>query len=378
MNSCLFKIIIVVAILLTGCSNKPNKNMSVSFGSNVSVSDNYAFRDNSGRLFLWDISKNNYNVFCAQPDCKHQTLAENPNSKCTAVVPKAGYLFNYAFIYSNKLYMICSGMLNEFLIYEADTDGQNKKLKYSSSISISDMVHPYFTDGLLFFVGSLFDTAAVDGWKEHYHLCSIDLSDYTYKDYGEIGIANESTLGRQSLYYYNGKIFYEHTEFVDNTVHSSIETIDVETKERTKVSEENDHLINIWQYVQGKMLYVVSDMNNSYSTVYSYDLEKGVTEILFEMKQYLSQLYKEGDRIFFFTSSTEEGIYRHGAGVYDFVNKETRQMDFEDDEYMYIDCHAGKNHLITYQKGENSQIGLMDDNDLWELAFDHAVFVKKE
>lgn len=75
----------------------------------------------------------------------------------------------------------------------------------------------------------------VDGWKEHYHLYSFDLSDYTYKDYGEIGIANESTLGRQSLYFYNGKIIYEHTEFVDNTVHSSIEKIDVETKERTKV-----------------------------------------------------------------------------------------------------------------------------------------------
>ena len=92
------------ALLLPSCGKQPDKtsdanvNEPVEFGANITVSDSYAFRENDGRLYLWDLKTNSYEIFCTQPDCKHQTAAENADTKCSAVAPKEGYFYNYAIL----------------------------------------------------------------------------------------------------------------------------------------------------------------------------------------------------------------------------------------------------------------------------------------
>ena len=101
------------ALLLPSCGKQPDKtsdanvNEPVEFGANITVSDSYAFRENDGRLYFWDLKTNSYEIFCTQPDCKHQTAAENADTKCSAVAPKEGYFYNYAFLYNDTLYSIC-------------------------------------------------------------------------------------------------------------------------------------------------------------------------------------------------------------------------------------------------------------------------------
>lgn len=141
------------ALLLPSCGKQPDKtsdanvNEPVEFGANITVSDSYAFRENDGRLYLWDLKTNSYEIFCTQPDCKHQTAAENADTKCSAVAPKEGYFYNYAFLYNDTLYSICTGELNEFLIYTADTDGMNRKLAFTAELSLCTMVNPVLDGG---------------------------------------------------------------------------------------------------------------------------------------------------------------------------------------------------------------------------------------
>lgn len=185
---------------------------------------------------------NSYEIFCTQPDCKHQTAAENADTKCSAVAPKEGYFYNYAFLYNDTLYSICTGELNEFLIYTADTDGMNRKLAFTAELSLCTMVNPVLDGGRLFFVGSEFEMNDTDsvGLRENYSLCSVDLSDFSFEKYMDIGTANETVIGKKSLLLYKNKIYFQHSEYSENSVHSAVECYDIDGSERMTVLEMED------------------------------------------------------------------------------------------------------------------------------------------
>lgn len=369
------QIIIICMVFFVFCSCGNNKNgiyNNVDFGPNISISENYAFREKDGRLYCWDFNSNSYDIFCSQPECKHQTISENPNSKCTAVVPKENYSYNYAFIFNDRLYSICSGVLNEFLIYEADTDGQNRKLRFTAEVSISSMVFPKLIEGKLIFVGSKFDTDNPQKMTEHYLLCTVDLSDFSFKNYGEIGIANETILGTESLYYCDNKIYYQHSDYSGTSSRSTIEYIDAKDSDVRSIFKTNNDNVNVWQYYNDKIIFVASSNNETHSSIYAFDINENKNNLLFEHDGYLSNLYINGNKVFYMFSSYEDNIYKQGAGVYDIESSKDKSVYFTDDEYVSFLGHSAKRHIVCYQNADKNGYGLLSNDDFWNLELKKA------
>lgn len=325
------------ALLLPSCGKQPDKtsdanvNEPVEFGANITVSDSYAFRENDGRLYLWDLKTNSYEIFCTQPDCKHQTAAENADTKCSAVAPKEGYFYNYAFLYNDTLYSICTGELNEFLIYTADTDGMNRKLAFTAELSLCTMVNPVLDGGRLFFVGSEFEMNDTDsvGLRENYSLCSVDLSDFSFEKYMDIGTANETVIGKKSLLLYKNKIYFQHSEYSENSVHSAVEC---------------------------------------------YDIDGGGTEVLFKRDGYVSDVCMIGNRVFYMYSTADGKSEIRSAGVFDTSDGKDLTTEFDGDVYVSVLGHTSNGHLIHYQDSERDSFGLLSDEDFWSLKFENADF----
>lgn len=64
-------------------------------------------------------------IFLYQPDCKHQSFEQNPETKCTAVPPK-DYKWYHAFYYDDKIFEVFEST-NRFVIFSAEKDGANRK-----------------------------------------------------------------------------------------------------------------------------------------------------------------------------------------------------------------------------------------------------------
>lgn len=328
------------ALLLPSCGKQPDKtsdanvNEPVEFGANITVSDSYAFRENDGRLYLWDLKTNSYEIFCTQPDCKHQTAAEN-----------------------------------------ADTDGMNRKLAFTAELSLCTMVNPVLDGGRLFFVGSEFEMNDTDsvGLRENYSLCSVDLSDFSFEKYMDIGTANETVIGKKSLLLYKNKIYFQHSEYSENSVHSAVECYDIDGSERMTVLEMEDS-VNVWQCNGGKMLYVVSDDDDSHSQVCSYDLDGGGTEVLFKRDGYVSDVCMIGNRVFYMYSTADGKSEIRSAGVFDTSDGKDLTTEFDGDVYVSVLGHTSNGHLIHYQDSERDSFGLLSDEDFWSLKFENADF----
>lgn len=362
-------LLIIISLLFAACGDEDeNAGEAVEFQADgLTVADSYAFRVNNDRLYIWDFASNSYQVFCSQPDCKHETFAQNPNTKCTAVMPQNVYNFNSAFIYNDRLYSIYQSDVNQFVVYEADTDGLNKKQVFTSDVAISAMVNPVLIDGKLGFVGSVTDTEVINvqDIKEHYQLCLLDLSDMTLNNYGEIGIANENVLGMESLYLYNNRFYFQHNEYTQDSSKSTVEYVDINSKERTVIIENNDNT-NVWQYDGNKMYYVISDNDGTHSEVYCYDLDEDESELLFEGEGHVSRLYVDGDRIFYHFSIYEGEKSDNGVGVYNTSTDEDVRKNLSGSFY----GHTSYGHLILYQEC----YGLLSDEDFWNFNYENADF----
>ena len=362
-------LLIIISLLFAACGDEDeNAGEAVEFQADgLTVADSYAFRVNNDRLYIWDFASNSYQVFCSQPDCKHETFAQNPNTKCTAVMPQNVYNFNSAFIYNDRLYSIYQSDVNQFVVYEADTDGLNKKQVFTADVAISSLVDPVLIDGKLVFVGSIMDTEVIDvqDIKEHYQLCLLDLSDMTFNNYGEIGIANENVLGKDSLYLYNDRIYFQHNEYTQGSSKSTVEYLDINSKERTVIIENNDNT-NVWQYDGNKMYYVISDNDGTHSEVYCYDLDEDKSELLFEGEGHVSRLYVDGDRVFYHYSIFGGEKNERGVGIYNTSTNEDVRKESSATFY----GHTSYGHLILY----NEQFGLLSDEDFWSFNFENADF----
>lgn len=302
-------------------------------------------------------------------------LQKTPIQNARLSLQKRGTFYNYAFLYNDTLYSICTGELNEFLIYTADTDGMNRKLAFTAELSLCTMVNPVLDGGRLFFVGSEFEMNDTDsvGLRENYSLCSVDLSDFSFEKYMDIGTANETVIGKKSLLLYKNKIYFQHSEYSENSVHSAVECYDIDGSERMTVLEMEDS-VNVWQCNGGKMLYVVSDDDDSHSQVCSYDLDGGGTEVLFKRDGYVSDVCMIGNRVFYMYSTADGKSEIRSAGVFDTSDGKDLTTEFDGDVYVSVLGHTSNGHLIHYQDSERDSFGLLSDEDFWSLKFENADF----
>lgn len=229
--------------------------------------------------------------------------------------------------------------------------------------------------GRLFFVGSEFEMNDTDsvGLRENYSLCSVDLSDFSFEKYMDIGTANETVIGKKSLLLYKNKIYFQHSEYSENSVHSAVECYDIDGSERMAVLEMEDS-VNVWQCNGGKMLYVVSDDDDSHSQVCSYDLDGGGTEVLFKRDGYVSDVCMIGNRVFYMYSTADGKSEIRSAGVFDTSDGKDLTTEFDGDVYVSVLGHTSNGHLIHYQDSERDSFGLLSDEDFWSLKFENADF----
>lgn len=366
---------VAAALLLCSCGKTKTESTieTTDFCANAAVSDGYVFRVDNERLNLWDTQSNTYDIFCSQPNCKHKTLAEDKNSACTAVAPDKDQEIRYAFIYKNSLYMICAGDLNETLIYKSDKDGQNRKLYLTLDITLCSLTDPTFSEGLLAFVGSEYVTDSKANMQENYSLCSVDLNTKQFQNYGEVGKANESLVARNSLHINNECIYFQLCEYTENSQHNKIQYIDI--GDNTKYSGyllDSDEAVNVWQYADDKIVYVISDNNETHSKVCTMNFEGDDQQQLFEADGYISDVYLSGERCFYFFSKTDAEKEVRGAAVYDTNSQQTLEYQFAENEWLTVLGHTTNGFLLYSQNGENEALELCSDDDFWDLKFEKA------
>lgn len=362
-------------MLLCSCGKQQPENTieTTEFCANAAVSDSYVFRVDNERLNLWDTENNSYDIFCSQPNCKHKTLAEDKNSACTAIAPDKEQEIRYAFIYKNSLYMICSGDLNETLIYKSDKDGQNRKLYLTLDITLCSLTDPTFSDGVLAFVGSEYVTDSKADLQENYLICTVDLNSKEFKNYGEVGKANESLVARNSLHICKDRIYFQQCEYSENSQNNEIKYIDItdNAASETTLLNSNEPL-NVWQYTDDKIVYVISENDETHSKVCTLGLDDGKKEQLFEGDGYISDVYLSGDKCFYFFSKTEGENEVRGAAVYDMNSRKTEEYQFAENEWLSVLGHTKKGFLLYSQKGENEALELCQDDDFWTLNFENS------
>ena len=354
------------------------ESSEVKFEGNLAICGEYAFRSsamNNDLLYFWDLESGSYEVFCAQPDCKHQTYSENPDTKCTAASPD-GTIYDYAFTYNNKLYSICSSNLNEFIIYEADTDGLNRKKVFTSESSFSTMIYPYFIDGNLVFVGTKYnvDDLGNQNFTGEYYLCSLNFDDWSYTELADLGEENKVIFSMNSLYIYENNVYIGLIENNDDEYISKYMSYDLSGNSSKKLIKTDDDL-GIDSYFDSEMLYSLLDDNDN-SKVYSFDLNSQESELLFEIDRYVYEVYKKDDDVFcLYDYGASDSTEISGALVYSLKNNEiTLEKEFDDDFYLGIEAHISDVHIILYQNSEQDSFGILSDEDFWSLNFENAQF----
>lgn len=372
-------------LLFSSCGNSDKNSDSdstesseVKFNGNLAICGEYAFDNptmNNDLLFFMDFESGSYEVFCAQPDCKHQTYSENPDTKCTAASPY-GMMYHYAFTYNDELYSICHSNLNEFIIYEADTDGLNRKKVFTSEISFSTMIYPYFIDGNLVFVGTRYnvDDLETQNITGEYYLCVLNFDDWTYKELADLGEENKVIFSMNSLYIYDNNVYIGFQEVVSDEYLSKFMSCDMSGNSSEELFKSDKNLV-INNYIDDEVLYTLSDDNNI-SKAYSLDLNSEESELLFESDRYVYELYRKDDDIFYIYSyENSDSTETRGVRLYSLKNNEiTLEKEFDDDFYLGIEAHISDVHIILYQNSEQDSFGILSDEDFWSLNFENAQF----
>lgn len=91
------------ALLLPSCGKQPDKtsdanvNEPVEFGANITVSDSYAFRENDGRLYLWDLKTNSYRFSAHSPIVSIRPLQKTPIQNARLSLQKRGTFITMLF-----------------------------------------------------------------------------------------------------------------------------------------------------------------------------------------------------------------------------------------------------------------------------------------
>lgn len=369
--------ILLSAILLSSCSNQadkvPNAN-GVTFGANITVSENYAFRVQDELLYLWDLDNNSYNVFCSQPNCKHQTLDQNKESKCTAIAPKIDSDINYTFLYNDKLYKICRGYLNETLVYESQKDGSGEKLCCTLPVVFSEMCFPCLNQGRLAFVGSTTELDEKEKVSIKLSLCLLDFSDFNFENLLDLGALNETFISANSLYLDEQGIYYEISKVKNNIEETTVKYLKIKDKTEKNLINESKNNLCVWQYLDDSMIYNVAYNNETESVVYSYNLKSNEHSKLFEFDGYVYSIYKDNDKIFFLYSLKKGEKEFPGAGVYDAKNNSFNTKDFSEDLFVNMVGNTSDKHLIHYQNSQMDSFGMLSDKDFWNLDFEKADF----
>ncbi|MCD7742424.1 MAG: hypothetical protein LUI06_09490 [Ruminococcus sp.] len=344
----------------------------------MTISDDYAFTSstlNNDLLYCWDLNSESFDVFCSKPDCKHETYSENNNTSCSAASP-GGSFYVYSFLYNESLYSICYSNVNEFTVIKSNTDGTNKKNVLECDITFSTVGFPSFCDGKLLFIGEVFNTdnlesSDVDG---EYSLCLLDLDELSYEKIADVGKENECIIGNKSLYLYNDKAYISYSEMNDDSYSDTFESFDLSDGQKTEILK-MDSNINISGYDENTMLYSIYDDSNI-SYIYKLDLETNDKEEILECDGTAYSIYMDDDRLFYLcNTSNSDGTDKRGATIYSLKDKKiTKECEFADDQYVYINGRNSSKYIILYQNSEQDSFGILSDEDFWNLDFENAHF----
>lgn len=125
-------VIILITVLIIFLSINSKKSKTEGNGMFTSYygwfNDKIAFvpdQANQDVMYVHDLVSGQSTALCNQPDCKHQSFEQNPETKCTAVPPK-DYKWYHAFYYDDKIYEVFEST-NRFVIFSAEKDGANRK-----------------------------------------------------------------------------------------------------------------------------------------------------------------------------------------------------------------------------------------------------------
>lgn len=388
--SILITVIITFLITFTVLSfylknKKSYDENNTEFKFNLTFSDNYAFRVVDNRLYFWDTLNNTYNIFCSQPNCKHQTLEENLKSTCTAVPAVPEYNYYYAFICHDRLYSIYSLKVNEFLIYESDIDGSNKKLFYTADVSMNNLCYPLFRQNKLFFLAEKYDIqkALNNDFSCNYSLCMIDFSDRSFKEIKKFDNLNQLYIF-PNIYLNDNLLYYQYAYYDDLSINENehdsdvqensyifFESVNIDSKKVRKIFNFVNEDFYAWECQDKNVIYNIYNEKKNRSKVYLMNLASEKSELLFEEENDINYIFKLDNLILYEASDSNH----RNICVYDMKSKDKKVHKLELDEYLYFYGKSGDNMLMQFQKGDKNKMGSIPIKDLFELNFNNITYV---
>lgn len=274
-------------------------------------SNTYALCQENGIMCVKDYSTGECTAFCTQPDCTHQKIENDPNSKCTAVPPK-DYLWYHAFNHNDYVYEIFFST-NKTLIYRAEKDGTNRvEIASSDKFQPDYDILPVLSDTKLIFLASSLeidnDTAEI---VEHKYLIELDLSN------SKLSIISD--LSSQLPFKFMSTYVYENKVYVLLRFEDRVSLLCCEDSELREVYSNTS--IGIGRLNNNGLIFSIINEDGTSKEIDVFSVaDSSVTKIC-DVSGYVNSIWKYNDGVFFCTDSSADGTFDIGNTKKIFYNE---------------------------------------------------------
>ena len=317
-------------------------------------------------------------IFLYQPDCKHQSFEQNPETKCTAVPPK-DYKWYHAFYYDDKIYEVFEST-NRFVIFSAEKDGANRKeIILSEEFNPSWYVGNQLTlcgDTLIFPGENIQMNSNGETVETTVYLLQVNLSDKTIKKVADLtDLPKFQFVG---AYVYNDVVHCQ-LVFKDNII--------VYSCNDGKLNEVySNKLMGICSFGKEGFWFAKnkSENNNETDCIMFFDIVNKSLEKYCDVSGYVYGLCNNENSIFYYSDSTAEGTYNiNNVRTIYYSDRDNTYVCLKSTEKKVWDlwCAVGENIILSESENDGEfheivQIMSVKVEDFKSNGIDKALYLK--
>lgn len=316
--------------------------------------ESFALTPENDIMYVKDFTSGECAALCDQPNCGHENLNDDPNSKCTAVPPKDLY-WNSAFYYDESIYEIFTAT-NRLTVCKASNDGSNRTEIAASEEYQAESDTAVICENKLIFLASNMTVDESAEVELTYYLLSFDLADNSLNVITDLGGKKEFNFLGAYMY---GDTVYCRLKFEEDSGIYSCKNGKLE-----KVYA-ND-LMGICSFAEKGFYFSVYDSDEpeaESSAIYFYDINKKSAEKFCDASGYINSLCPCDGGVYYCADSSFDGTFDEkniktvyysdgGRSVKCLENTESLKWD--------LTCAAGDNAILyeTENSGEWEESGV--------------------
>ncbi len=348
-----------------------------SFGSFTSYGwfgESFALTPENDIMYVKDFTSGECAALCTQPNCTHESLNDDPNSKCTAVPPKDFYWSN-AFYYDDNVYEIFTAT-NRLTICKASKDGSSRSnLIVSEDYQVELNTSVICENKLIFLASNMIvdESAAID---YTYYLLCYDIADNSLDvlmDFSE-----------QTKFSFLGAYMYDDTVYCRLRFEEESGIYSCENGKLNMVYS-ND-LMGVCSFAENGFYFSVNESDEQIAQsaeIDFYDIDKKSTKKFCDTSGYVNSICPSDGGLFWCTDSSYDGTFDSNnikIVYYSDGNKTVKCLENSESLKWDLTCAAGDNVILyeTVNSGEweqNSVFLCVKKEDFIESSLKNAIYL---